>query len=426
VAEANRRVAENPWRTDNVFLDRMRARKLQNLKEKIGMPPLLQAKREEVLGERQLQIQQRTEAILADPRLLLALGKECELEESIEAAQFCSVERMAGEPAPGQDSAHDDDDDDDDDALARYDPPAAEVPAFEDIPDDNLMPNGGYGGTLVHFAEELAARYGALFEVSLSSPVKKIEARAPYVLITYGIANTVIAAAAVIVAVPTAIIRTNAIAFDPALPEEVIDAFDDLPLGHYKKIIFQVTDDSALLTKLVQIADANPPEQEPVDDDQDDDDDDDDGPEIANDVSIFTITDDEVVWKFLFRRKEKLIVSFVGGETAETLDKGSDDDAFNAARAALAAATGLTGSQVSSGINEALTSRWSADPYSLGAYSYTVPGGCGSREYLRGVVAHRRIAFAGEALWYESYGTGHGAYLSGQVAAKLVRKHIVG
>jgi monoamine oxidase len=441
MTEATRRVAEDPWRTDNGFLDRMRARKLQNLKDNIAMRPLLDAKRDEVLRERQSQIQQRTKTILADPDLFLALGQECELEESIEAVHFCSVERMAGEPAPGEDGAHDDEDDDEEDdeddadddlTLARYDPPAAEVPAFDDIPDDNLMPNRGYGGTLVHFTGTLAAKYGALFEVSLSSPVKKVEAREPYVLITYGTADTVIAAAAVIVAVPTEILRTKAIAFDPALPEEVTDAFDDLPLGHYKKIIFQAADGSDLLAKLEKIAEAHAPEPQPeqVDDDhveeqKNEDEDDDDRPETVNDASIFTITDDGVVWKFLFRRKEKLIVSFVGGETAKTLDQGVDSDAFDAATTALAAATGLTRSQVASGIKEALTSHWSADPYSLGAYSYTVPGGCGSREYLRGVVAHRRIAFAGEALWYESYGTGHGAYLSGQVAAKLLRQHIV-
>ena len=63
--------------------------------------------------------------------------------------------------------------------------------------------------------------------------------------------------------------------------------------------------------------------------------------------------------------------------------------------------------------------RWSTDPYSMGAYSYAVPGGYGARDKLAALTDDKkRIFFAGEATWQKAYATAHGAYLSGQAAAR--------
>jgi len=66
----------------------------------------------------------------------------------------------------------------------------------------------------------------------------------------------------------------------------------------------------------------------------------------------------------------------------------------------------------------AIVSHWTTDPWSLGAYSYTKPGGKGARMHLyEQPMADHRIFFAGEALWQNSYGTAHGAYYTGAAAA---------
>jgi monoamine oxidase len=66
-------------------------------------------------------------------------------------------------------------------------------------------------------------------------------------------------------------------------------------------------------------------------------------------------------------------------------------------------------------------SRWSLDPFALGAYSFTAVGSDrGSRQALSGADWDGRLLFAGEATHDEYPATVHGAYLSGQAAARLI------
>lgn len=65
-------------------------------------------------------------------------------------------------------------------------------------------------------------------------------------------------------------------------------------------------------------------------------------------------------------------------------------------------------------------SRWASDPYAGGSYSYNALGSTPRmRDELRKPVANR-LFFAGEATSRKSFGTAHGAYLSGLQAAKDV------
>ncbi|MFS8071807.1 MAG: FAD-dependent oxidoreductase, partial [Byssovorax sp.] len=102
----------------------------------------------------------------------------------------------------------------------------------------------------------------------------------------------------------------------------------------------------------------------------------------------------------------------------------SDAAVAREALAVLAAALGMTADDVNeSWTKKVLTSKWSTDPWSHGAYSYTRPGGgVAARRTLREALVHGRIAFAGEAVRSskEEYATAHGAWLSGEDAASLI------
>lgn len=66
-------------------------------------------------------------------------------------------------------------------------------------------------------------------------------------------------------------------------------------------------------------------------------------------------------------------------------------------------------------------SRWGKDPYAMGAYSFAAVGtGRKTRQALAGADWGGRLVFAGEAAHVEHPATVHGAYLSGQEAAKLI------
>ena len=63
---------------------------------------------------------------------------------------------------------------------------------------------------------------------------------------------------------------------------------------------------------------------------------------------------------------------------------------------------------------------WIKDPYSLGSYSYTLPGGTAQRAILAAPVQNA-LYFAGEATQAAPhYQTVHGAYLSGRRVAREI------
>jgi monoamine oxidase len=68
---------------------------------------------------------------------------------------------------------------------------------------------------------------------------------------------------------------------------------------------------------------------------------------------------------------------------------------------------------------DAIKSRWSQDPFTLGAYSFVQPGGMPSdhNQFMKPVGS---VHFAGEHAQFAHYGTVHGAYLSGLRAANAI------
>jgi monoamine oxidase len=218
----------------------------------------------------------------------------------------------------------------------------------------------------------------------------------------------VIPAWGVVVTVPMGVLQAGAIAFDPDLPSPVKKAVGCLKMGSYKKIVLVLQETSALVNALEMVVTTEikkPPPQGGV-----------------RDLSIFGLDPDGKPWKFLYRIKEKIVVCFVGGSLALTLDSLDNNGKLcELSLRALGYVLGLADPPPATSVTEILTSRWSADEFSCGAYTYTIPGGVGSRKLLQGAVVHERMVFAGEALWYEEYGTAHGAYLTGEMAARQLQ-----
>jgi monoamine oxidase len=108
------------------------------------------------------------------------------------------------------------------------------------------------------------------------------------------------------------------------------------------------------------------------------------------------------------------LMMFNAGEFARAVEAMTDAEVIASASAALTPAfpevpapTGL------------LRSAWSVDPFSLGSYSFIgVGGSLGDRDAL--AEPDGRRVFAGEACSRDHAGTVHGAYSSGEAAAKTL------
>lgn len=104
------------------------------------------------------------------------------------------------------------------------------------------------------------------------------------------------------------------------------------------------------------------------------------------------------------------------GAYAQQLEKMSDDAVVAEAMKALRK---LFGASIPEPESKLLT-RWGQDPFSVGAYSHIPPGASGDHYDALAETIGDRLFFAGEATSQEYPGTTHGAWLSGERAARRV------
>jgi monoamine oxidase len=69
-----------------------------------------------------------------------------------------------------------------------------------------------------------------------------------------------------------------------------------------------------------------------------------------------------------------------------------------------------------------LVTRWDADPWAFGSYSYAVPGHADARRRLAEPLAGGHLLFAGEACHVGFASTVAGAWISGQDAAGIAAR----
>jgi monoamine oxidase len=230
----------------------------------------------------------------------------------------------------------------------------------------------GYGTIISAAAAALPA--------ALDCPVRAIDHRDRRLRVET--ANGAIAADQVIVTIPSTLLAAERIVFKPALPEKA-RAARGLPLGLADKLFMAL----------------ERPE------------------EFDNDVRLFGHTDRTATAAYHVRPFGRpLIEAYFGGRHAAALEAGGDAAFFDFATAEL---TSVLGSDFARRIKPIRIHRWGGDPYSLGSYSFALPGRADDRAVLAEPVDNR-VFFAGEACSRHDFSTAHGGWHTGVRAAEAV------
>ncbi len=245
---------------------------------------------------------------------------------------------------------------------------------------ENFVAPGGLGALV---AACLAPDAG---EVRLGVRVTGIEAEPGGVRVLTD--QGVLRAGAALVTVSTGVLRAEAIAFAPALPNHVLRALDGLPMGLLSKIALRAADAERFglkpATGVFRRLEAR-------------------GAPFLSTIFWAGGTD--------------LAVGFVGGRAAWAL-AGRPDEAASFMLDDLAA---TLGHDVRRHLVPGLATRWGEDACFLGAYAYATPGNAGARAVLGAPLWDGRLMFAGEACATDGLaGTVAGAYLSGRHAAQAM------
>lgn len=241
--------------------------------------------------------------------------------------------------------------------------------AYEDAAtDDNWTVKEGYGTLVTSHAAGLTVR--------LSTPITRIDHSGGRLKLDTP-AGT-IEADHVIVCVPTTVLATAQIVFDPPLPDKHAAAAD-LPLGLADKVFLHV--DRREWPTNAHL--------------------------VGNPYAACTASHrlSPFGWP--------IVESFFGGDCAEMLE---DRDA---AQFAIDELVGLLGNDWRNHITPLTATRWRNEPYIGGSYSHARIGKAAQRGVLAAAV-DGRIHFAGEACHPYDFSTAHGAYETGVAAARAI------
>jgi len=231
----------------------------------------------------------------------------------------------------------------------------------------------GYGTLLAALAEPLPIAFGA--------PVSRVDHRGRGIVI--GTARGRVAAKRVVVAVPTAILSEERLAFDPGLPAK-LEAASGLPLGLADKLFFHFTGHM-------------------------------DDIDATGDIFLVGSTTRRSTMSYQARPFGRPIIQcFFGGEFAAGMEREGFEAMAAFATDELAA---LRGNAIRKELTPLAASFWRTDEFARGSYSYARPGHAGDRAVLAAPVDNR-LFFAGEATSLNFFSTVHGAYETGIAAAE--------
>ena len=241
--------------------------------------------------------------------------------------------------------------------------------AYEDT-EVNWRVAEGYGTAIAGLGGKLATR--------LSCPVTMIRHDGPRVALET--ARGTVSARAAIICVPTTILALGALRFMPALPDK-LDAAAGLPLGLADKVFLKLDEPEMF-----------PPE-----------------------TQLYSDPHTTATGAYHLRPLHKpMIEMFLGGAHARSLE-GQGEGA--AAAFAVDGLVNIYGSDIRSKVHVIAETHWAADPFAGGSYSHALPGHAGARAVLA-APAEQRLFFAGEACSPNFFSTAHGAWLTGQAAAR--------
>ncbi len=225
------------------------------------------------------------------------------------------------------------------------------------------------------------AALGAEVPVVLNCPVERIDRSGARM--TIETARGTIEAKSIILTLPTSVLASEAVRFDPPLPD-LIEAAAGAPLGLASKLHMAVAGSE----------------------------------EFPTDSQLWGRTDTAQTAGYHLRPFGRpMIEGYFGGDLAWGLEGEGEAAFFDFACSELG---NLLGSSFPKRLRALSTSMWGAEPFSMGAYSHVLPGlgdaETGARARLRRPIEDR-IFIAGEATSHGFYGTCHGAWMEGERAA---------
>jgi monoamine oxidase len=254
-------------------------------------------------------------------------------------------------------------------------------------------PVHGYASLIAWYEKRLAG-----VPVELKTVVKKIRWSAQGVEVATD-RDVVFRARKAIITLPLVILQSDAVAFEPALPQKR-EAADRLAMGKVLRITLRFGDRFWTKRK--------------------------DGvPDLSR--MHFLMADDSYfpTWWTMHPFEAPLLVGWAPDVFADRLQGKSHDEVVAQARESLEHALPAYAAEIRGNLAEGYFHDWQADPFSRGAYSYVKAGGLGAQEAL-GTPVGGRLFFAGEAT--ESQGhhaTVHGAIATGLRAAGEVKKALL-
>src|SRR5918994_1494658 len=240
--------------------------------------------------------------------------------------------------------------------------------------DPNYFTREGFGA--------LVAQYGADVPVELSTPVRKILWDVPGVACVTD--RGTIRARAVIVTASPAVLAFEEIEFSPALPDAVVEAFFDLPMGMLTKLPIEIKGTRLGLAPFDDLLIERPARHD--------------------------------IYFLCFPFDTDLIVGFVGGDFAWEMSAAGEAAGVDFVTDRLC---GIFGNDIRRHVGRAAMTNWGGERFVRGAYAAARPGRAVARAILMESIAER-IWFAGEALAGSLIQTCGGARLSGEAVARQV------
>ncbi|WP_165183994.1 flavin monoamine oxidase family protein [Caulobacter soli] len=192
----------------------------------------------------------------------------------------------------------------------------------------------------------------------------------------------VVQARAAIVCVSTAVLAAGALRILPELPAKLAAA-EGLPLGLADKVFLSLHEPEA----------------------------------FAVESMVFGATDRTATGSYHMRPLGRPIIeAFFGGAHARALEA---EGPGASAAFAIEELVGVFGSGLRDRVSVLAKTAWASDPWARGSYSHALPGRAGERAVLAAPV-DGRLFFAGEACSAHSFSTAHGAWETGERAAREV------
>jgi len=190
----------------------------------------------------------------------------------------------------------------------------------------------------------------------------------------------VVQARAAIVCVPTAVLAAGALRILPELPAKLAAA-EGLPLGLADKVFLKLDEPEA----------------------------------FAVEAMVYGAVDRAATGSYHLRPLGRPIIeAFFGGAHARALEA---EGPGAAAAFAIDELAGIYGTGLRRRVSVLARTAWAADPWARGSYSHALPGRAGERAVLATPV-DGRLFFAGEACSPHAFSTAHGAWETGELAAR--------